>query len=62
MNPETEYCVEYKPKGRKLYHKSFWGYHDKELALGIAKVGSEILDARVIEQKRKVIKVFKKGI
>ncbi|MBU0976940.1 MAG: hypothetical protein KKD18_00820 [Nanoarchaeota archaeon] len=64
MKEEISYCVEYKRKDERRYlPRSSWGFEDKELALRIAKMAaSEIINARVIEQRRRIIKVFTKEI
>jgi len=62
---KIEYILEYSRPGKVGYSKSFRGYDEKEYALNIAKTVFEDVykkgnsKVRVVEQKRKVIKVFK---
>ena len=64
MRESVEYCIEYKVRGETYYRKSFHGLKNKELALKTALNSSknlsmgEIKKIRVVEQKRKIIRVF----
>ena len=60
MSKTTEYCLEYKIEGEPFYRKSFNGFKDKTLAMTSAENGirDKIVAIRVVEQTRKVIKVF----
>jgi len=55
-----EYIIEFKLRGEPFYRKTFSGHKDKTWALKQAKhaIVGEIEKARVVEQTRKIIKVF----
>lgn len=58
MKEVIEYCVEYRRDDERKYHRSSFGFKDKEIALRIAEKASRILHSRIVEQKRRVIKTF----
>ena len=61
MKENITYCVEYRRDDEHVYQSSFFGFWDKDTAMNIAEKASKILHARVVEQRRKVIKTFKLG-
>lgn len=58
MKEIVRYCVEYRRDDKRKYQPSFFGYEDKEMAMEIAEKASKTLHARVVKQRRKVIKTF----
>lgn len=57
----VRYIVEYKPAHAYCYHCRASGFLDKEVAITVAekyKEASPELGVRVIEQTRKVVKVY----
>jgi len=61
MKEVIVYCVEYRRDDESRYCPSFQGFTDKDLAMSIAEKASAILHARVVEQRRKVIKTYTLG-
>ena len=62
MKETIEYVVEYKVAGSPFYVKTCRGHKDKDMAVRFAsKISGKIKSARVVEQKRKVIKVVKES-
>ncbi|HEA67763.1 MAG TPA: hypothetical protein ENI07_13195 [Desulfobacterales bacterium] len=57
MKETVEYLIEYKGPGKRRYFRTFIGFKDKEFALKLA-ARPDIVSARVVEQRRKIIKVF----
>ena len=55
-----EYCIEYKLEGESFYRKFFYGLKDKAMTIEFAQnaIRDKIIGVRVVEQTRKVIKVF----
>jgi len=64
MRKTTEYCVEFKVHGENFYRYSYHGFKDEAQALYQAahSIREGIVSARVVEQTRRVVKVFKGGI
>ncbi len=58
MKEHVTYCVEYRRDDVPIYQLSFYGFKDKDVAIHFAEKASTTLHARVVEQRRKVIKVF----
>ena len=59
---EIRYCIEYKYEDGKYsfyYSRNSNGFKSKKMALSIAE--DSINSCRVIEQRKRVIKTFKKG-
>ena len=57
MKEIIEYIVEYKGLGKRCYSRTGTSFRSKEKALGIASKSGSV-SARVIEQRRKIIKTF----
>ena len=60
MEEKIVYIIEFKPEGRQFYKSSFNGFFDKKLALKLAdkaKKETPGMGVRLIEQKRRIIKV-----
>ena len=60
MKQTITYCVEYRKDDEHFYQPSFYGFEDKELSIKIAKKASSTLNVRIIEQRRRIVKVFAK--
>lgn len=61
MNKESiTYCVEFRRSDESKYTKSFNGFRNKNIAMMSAESATDNLHARVVEQRRRIIKVFKK--
>jgi len=62
MMESIEWIIEYKGPKQRKYSKYFHGFLDKQLAFEIAKRRKKELPnlgVRIVEQKRKILKVFK---
>ncbi|HEA65302.1 hypothetical protein LCGC14_1850300 [marine sediment metagenome] len=60
MKETVEYQVEWKNSGERRYTRNLTYFKDKEVAMGLAaRFGSiGVASVRVVEQTRKIIKVF----
>jgi len=62
MKEKIKYFIEYKPLGKKIYYAtSGTGFVDKSLAFKLACAAKEScpeMGVRIIQQKRKIIKVI----
>ncbi|HEA65260.1 MAG TPA: hypothetical protein ENI07_00320 [Desulfobacterales bacterium] len=62
MKKTVEYLIEYKGPGKRRYSRTFTSFKDKKFALKLAAqsdcIRTGIVSARVVEQRRKIIKVF----
>ena len=60
MKETVEYQVEWKNPGERRYSKNYSYFKDKEVAMCIAAAFGhiDVCSVRVVEQRRKIIKVF----